>query len=155
MASEQPISPNLVPPVEPGFATAAESLRVGLPAPTLDLANLVIVPNTHGRPAVELDESLDQLKDAETVFFKQQTGIQDDGALKAHLLSIQAEAYKVHPYPCIRRFSWAKLKISRLFPYQDLLKLGREREGAIFLDIGCCFGNDVGRLSLTGILCKM
>lgn len=31
-----------------------------------------------------------------------------------------------------------RLKISRLFPYKNLLKLGRERDGAIFLDIGCC-----------------
>ncbi|KAI0308315.1 hypothetical protein B0F90DRAFT_1834014, partial [Multifurca ochricompacta] len=83
-------------------------------------------------------------------FFKQQTRIDDDNELKAHLLSIQAEAYKVHPYTCIRLFSWTRLKISRIFPYQDLLKLGREREGAIFLDIGCCFGNDVRKAILDG-----
>jgi len=89
-----------------------------------------------------LDERLYDLTDDERSFFKQQTGIQDDDELKVHILQLQAEAYKVHPYPCIQRFSFAKLKISRLPPYQDLLKIGKLRSGAIFLDIGSCFGND-------------
>ncbi|KAH9178599.1 hypothetical protein EDB89DRAFT_2111542 [Lactarius sanguifluus] len=72
----------------------------------------------------------------------QQIGIDDDDELKTHLLSIQAEAYKVtgDPLP----------GVSRLFPYQNLLKLGREREGAIFLDIGCCFGTDVRKAIADG-----
>ncbi|THH05627.1 hypothetical protein EW146_g9853 [Bondarzewia mesenterica] len=90
-----------------------------------------------------LDEKYYSLDEAERAFFKGQTGIQDDEELKKHLLAVQAAAYSVHPYPCIRRFVFARLKISRIFAYDALLKLGREREGAIFLDIGCCFGNDV------------
>ena len=35
------------------------------------------------------------LTDEERTFFKQQTGIQDDEELKAHILEVQAEAYKV------------------------------------------------------------
>jgi hypothetical protein len=31
-----------------------------------------------------------------------------------------------------------RLKISRLSPYQDLLKIGKSRKDAIFLDIGSC-----------------
>ena len=31
-----------------------------------------------------------------------------------------------------------RLKISRLPPYQDLLKIGKSRKDAIFLDIGSC-----------------
>ncbi|GBE78163.1 hypothetical protein SCP_0110460 [Sparassis crispa] len=30
-----------------------------------------------------------------------------------------------------------------LNPQERLLKLGKERKGAIFLDIGCCFANDI------------
>ncbi|KAI0275323.1 hypothetical protein BC834DRAFT_43900 [Gloeopeniophorella convolvens] len=86
----------------------------------------------------------------EAAFFKQQTGIEDDDALKVHLLTIHAEAYKVYPYNCIRRWSWAKLKICRLPPYQDLLKIGRERKGAIFLDVGCCLGNDARKVIADG-----
>ncbi|KAI0322175.1 hypothetical protein OF83DRAFT_1167835 [Amylostereum chailletii] len=89
-----------------------------------------------------LDEKYYGLDETETAFFKQQTGISDDDELKKHIVRIQAEAYEVYPYPCIRRFTWTKLKISKLFPYKDFLRLGAEREGAIYLDLGCCFGND-------------
>lgn len=47
------------------------------------------------QPVLPLDERLYKLDNAEITFFKQQTGINDDNELKAHMLSIQAEAYKV------------------------------------------------------------
>jgi len=43
-----------------------------------------------------------------------------------------------------------RLKISRLPAYNQLLRLGKEREGAIFLDIGCCFGNDARKAVADG-----
>ena len=42
-----------------------------------------------------LDERLYDLTDEESRFFKQQTGMQDDDELKAHILELQVEAYKV------------------------------------------------------------
>ncbi|KAF8273975.1 hypothetical protein EI94DRAFT_1696288 [Lactarius quietus] len=110
--------------------------------------------DAHHHSVPPLDEKLYRLDRA---FFRRQTGIEDDNELKTHLLSIQAEAYesrKVHPYRCIRHFSWARPGISRLFPYQDLLKLGRKREGAILLDIGCCFGTDVRKAIVDGFPLK-
>ncbi|KAF9817464.1 hypothetical protein IEO21_03421 [Rhodonia placenta] len=86
----------------------------------------------------------------ELAFFKSQTGIQDEHALKAHIMKVQTEAYKVHRYSCIFRFNFIKLKISRLPAYDQLLKLGQERDGAIFMDIGCCFGNDVRKAVADG-----
>ena len=64
-------------------------------------------------------------------------------------------AFQVASYPCIRSFNFtrytchltrpeimshvlARLKISKVPAYEDVLKLGREREGALLLDIGCC-----------------
>ena len=44
---------------------------------------------------VALSETLYSLTDEERTFFKQQTGIQGDDELKAHILQVQAEAYKV------------------------------------------------------------
>ncbi|TFY82954.1 hypothetical protein EWM64_g1069 [Hericium alpestre] len=64
-----------------------------------------------------LDESLYNLNEEEVAFYKQQTGIQDDEELKRHIIAVQTEAYA-------------------------LLKLGKEKPGAILLDLGCCFGND-------------
>jgi len=97
-----------------------------------------------------LDERFYDLTDQERAFFKQQTGIQDDDELKTHILQVQAEAYKVHPYPCIRRFHFVKLSISRLFIYQDLLKIGQQRDRSVFLDIGSCFGNDAHKVVADG-----
>ncbi|KDQ58877.1 hypothetical protein JAAARDRAFT_33617 [Jaapia argillacea MUCL 33604] len=90
------------------------------------------------------------LDEEESEFFKAETGIHDDEELRTHIVAVQEKAYKVHPYPCIRRFAFTKLKIARLPGYEQLLKLGKERRGAIFLDIGCCFGNDTRKAIYDG-----
>ncbi|KAL4250087.1 hypothetical protein ABKN59_005977 [Abortiporus biennis] len=97
-----------------------------------------------------LDESFYSLDPVELAFFRQQTGIQDEKELKAHILKVQKEAYEVFPYPCIQRFGFTKLKISRFPAYEETLKLGRERPGALFLDMGTCFGNDVRKIVADG-----
>ena len=43
-----------------------------------------------------------------------------------------------------------RLKISRFPAYKDLLRLGIERKGALFLDLGCCVGNDVRKAVADG-----
>ncbi|KAI0795120.1 hypothetical protein C8Q75DRAFT_712487 [Abortiporus biennis] len=97
-----------------------------------------------------LKEELYNLQPQEIEFFKQQTGIQDDDELKRHIIDVQKEAYAVFPYTCIRRFGFTVLKISRFPAYQELLRLGKERPGALFLDIGCCFGNDIRKAVADG-----
>lgn len=52
-------------------------------------------------------EWIEQLGPNELEFFKQQTGIENEAVLKDHIISIQAKAYKVYPYPCIKRFAFA------------------------------------------------
>jgi hypothetical protein len=54
-----------------------------------------MTPDANQRRVLPLDERLYKLNNAEVTFFKQQTGIDDNDELKAHLLSIQAEAYEV------------------------------------------------------------
>lgn len=115
------------------------------------------------------------LKEDEIAFFKQESGITDDQALKEHILKVQSDAYAVSrklkaivvvlivvsdltdlsvPMHQTFRFrnvssnfrlflihfssSFGRLKISRYPFYKDVLKLGKERPGAILLDIGCC-----------------
>lgn len=46
-----------------------------------------------------LDERLYDLTEEERTFFKQQTGIQGDDELRAHLFQVQAEAYEVCMHP--------------------------------------------------------
>ena len=48
--------------------------------------------DAHHASVIPLDEGFYK---PDSAFFKQQTGIDDDDELKAHLLSIQAEAYQV------------------------------------------------------------
>lgn len=51
--------------------------------------------STQLTPDMALDERLYDLTEEERTFFKQQTGIQGDDELKAHLIQVQAEAYEV------------------------------------------------------------
>ncbi|KAN0087679.1 hypothetical protein V8E55_006300 [Tylopilus felleus] len=97
-----------------------------------------------------LDPSLYTLSAESSAFFKSTTGIHDDNELKEHILNVQAQAYAVVPYPCIRSLSFTRLKISRMPTYKNVLKLGRERKGALLLDMGCCFGNDARKVALDG-----
>ncbi|KAK0496140.1 hypothetical protein EDD18DRAFT_1074587 [Armillaria luteobubalina] len=97
-----------------------------------------------------LDPTLYALDEDEATFFKSLAGIEHDAALKSHIFAVQKEAYKICPYPCIRRFAFTKMRISRFPWYQDFLKLGKERETAIYADIGCCFGNDPRKAVMDG-----
>ncbi|TFK93027.1 hypothetical protein K466DRAFT_643031 [Polyporus arcularius HHB13444] len=99
---------------------------------------------------VPLDEELYTIDDQALEFMKSQTGIQDPEEIKKHILAVQAEAYAIYPYPCIRRFSFISLKLGRLPAYQRLLAIGKECKGAILLDIGCCFGNDIRKAVADG-----
>ncbi|KAJ3561953.1 hypothetical protein NP233_g9878 [Leucocoprinus birnbaumii] len=95
---------------------------------------------THKRP---LDPTLLDLEDEEARFFKQLTGIQNEKELRDHIVGVQEKAYQVYRYPCIQAFAFTKLKISLQPAYKRVLELPKTRPGAILLDIGCCFGNDL------------
>ncbi|CDO69705.1 hypothetical protein BN946_scf184851.g93 [Trametes cinnabarina] len=103
-----------------------------------------------GRVIQPLDPSFYSIDDEALEFMKKLTGIEDPEELKQHIMSVQREAYTIYPYNCIRRFNFLKLKLGRLPAYEQLLTLGKERKGAIFLDIGCCFGNDIRKAVYDG-----
>jgi hypothetical protein len=94
-------------------------------------------PRTVAAQPFSLDPTLLTLTDEEAAFFKKLTGIEDDEDLRAHILQIQADAYSVYPYPCIRLFWFARLKMSKHPKYELALNKGAEKD-ALFLDIGCC-----------------
>ncbi|KAG9315671.1 hypothetical protein JVU11DRAFT_3317 [Chiua virens] len=102
------------------------------------------------KQVIPIDPKQYSLDPEASEFFKIVTRIQDDDKLREHILDVQAKAYAVAAYPCIRSFVFTRLNISRSPSYQQFLKLGREREGAILLDIGCCFGNDSRKAALDG-----
>jgi len=90
------------------------------------------------------------LRQDESTFFQKLTGITDENELKSHIISVQAKAYEIYGYPCIRAFSFTRLKIARIPGYRDALELLEQRENPILLDIGCCFGNDIRKAVLDG-----
>ncbi|GJJ09836.1 hypothetical protein Clacol_004060 [Clathrus columnatus] len=89
-------------------------------------------------PSLPLDEEYN-ISSEESTLLKRVIGIQDDNELKEHLLSIQAETYAVgyRTCGCVHRF-----KIVKHPAYESVIKLGKERENAIFLDLPCCVGSD-------------
>ncbi|KAH9843540.1 uncharacterized protein C8Q71DRAFT_697313 [Rhodofomes roseus] len=102
----------------------------------------------------KLTEDYFQLSDEELAFYKQFTKIEDDAEMIQHIVRIQAEAYEVFPYPCIRWFDFVRLRITHIPAYERLLKLGREREGALYLDLGTCFGSAIRKPVLDGFPAK-
>ncbi|KAJ7477715.1 hypothetical protein FB451DRAFT_1338814 [Mycena latifolia] len=87
----------------------------------------------------------------ELSFLKSETGIHDDDELKAHILAIQKEALEVYPYPCLRRLGFIRLKIPKNgAAYEHVLNLGKTVPGAIFVELGCCVGNDVRKIASDG-----
>ncbi|KZP00333.1 hypothetical protein CALVIDRAFT_533344 [Calocera viscosa TUFC12733] len=104
----------------------------------------------HFYEKMPLDKDILNLDPDEKAFFKQTTKIEDETELNAHICVVQEEAYKVFPCPCIRNFNFTKLKISRLNAYPQMLELVKTRPDAIYLDIGCCFGNDARKAVVDG-----
>ncbi|KAI0699604.1 hypothetical protein C8T65DRAFT_580986 [Cerioporus squamosus] len=107
--------------------------------------------------SLEGSEKFYKLDEQELDFFRTATGIHDEAALKAHMIRVQQEAYAIHAFPCIRMFSFTRLKLARLPGYDRILALGKARRNPIFLDVGCCcevtistVGNDVRKLVADG-----
>ncbi|KDN39420.1 hypothetical protein RSAG8_08826, partial [Rhizoctonia solani AG-8 WAC10335] len=109
-----------------------------------DATSLKSLQRTH------LDESLYSLEPDELQFFQVNTGITDPAEIKQHIVAIQAEAFEIFPYPCIRYFMFTKLKVTRYPIYAHVLEYGRTHPGAIFLEMACCFGNDARKAALDG-----
>ncbi|QRV73733.1 hypothetical protein RhiJN_01747 [Ceratobasidium sp. AG-Ba] len=86
----------------------------------------------------ELDESLYSLSDEELKFYLAWTGISDEDELKRHILDIQARAYKIFPYPCIRRLSFTRLRLHHHPAYKHALEYGKTHQDALYLELGCC-----------------
>ncbi|KAJ7798504.1 hypothetical protein B0H14DRAFT_2906568 [Mycena olivaceomarginata] len=104
---------------------------------------------THYLP---LDEAL--YKEEEVAFVKEESGIGDSDVLKTHILAVQTKAYKLAKFPCFRNFKFVKTMMSTLPAYGKVLRLGREREGALLLDLGCCCGIDIRKLAHDGFPVK-
>ncbi|KAL5492120.1 hypothetical protein ACEPAI_3567 [Sanghuangporus weigelae] len=91
-----------------------------------------------------LDYSLYNPDEEEKMFFKKETGIEDDEQLREYIIAVQTKAYTIHQYPCIRVYEFMRLKLARLPAYPKLIKLG----GLLLLV--CCVGNDCRKAAQDG-----
>ncbi|KIP09368.1 hypothetical protein PHLGIDRAFT_126378 [Phlebiopsis gigantea 11061_1 CR5-6] len=95
-----------------------------------------------------LDASLLTLTEDESEFLHSSI-TNDDAELKARILEVQKEAYKEHPYPCIRAFHFVNLFMAVNPIYPEVLAAGKAGD-TLFIDLGCCMGTDVRKLVADG-----
>ncbi|KAF2470122.1 uncharacterized protein BDR25DRAFT_304076 [Lindgomyces ingoldianus] len=61
-----------------------------------------------------------------------------------HIKQIRDKAFKVYPYPCLGHWGFLDLSISQSPKYDEILQ--RVKNGDNYLDLGCCFGQDIRKL---------
>lgn len=99
-------------------------------------------------------------------FFQKYVGIEGEEAIKAHIYRVRDMAWKMWensftsfaseglhdtnssrslPYPCIGLFRFLDFSVHLSPDYPSVVK--RVQDGAVFLDLGCCFGQDIRKLA--------
>jgi len=101
-------------------------------------------------PVDSLDFTILKLQEEGIAFVKDQTGIKNDEEFQKHVLRVQTEALAIYPYDCIRSMRFLSLKLANHHAYETVLKIGKERPNAVFLDLGCCMGTDARRAVADG-----
>ncbi|POS70273.1 methyltransferase [Diaporthe helianthi] len=66
----------------------------------------------------------------------------------AHVCTIRDKAWDIFPFPCVGQFKFLTLSLYKLPAYQSMLN--RLKQGAQYLDIGCCLGQDLRKLVADG-----
>lgn len=59
------------------------------------------------------------------------------------------KAWQVYPYPCIGQFRFLQLNLCQLPSYGAMVQ--RLKDGARYLEIGCCLGQDIRKLVADGV----
>lgn len=70
--------------------------------------------------------------------------------VESHVLAVREKAWNIFPYPCIGQWRFLDLSIGRHELYPEILsrmKSGQQK----YLDLGCCFGQDIRRLVADGV----
>ncbi|PHH78468.1 hypothetical protein CDD80_6811 [Ophiocordyceps camponoti-rufipedis] len=80
--------------------------------------------------------------------FENYSGISPSDAV-SHIHQIRDRAFKVTPYPCVGRYLFLELSLSRTPFYEDIKQ--RLIHGEKFLDLGCGFGQELRKLALDGV----
>ncbi|KAI9709808.1 MAG: hypothetical protein M1812_007600 [Candelaria pacifica] len=69
--------------------------------------------------------------------------------VNAHILRVRDLAWNIWPYPCIGRLRFLDLSLPQTSLYPTLIQ--RLKNGQKFLDLGCCFGQEIRKLVSDGV----
>jgi len=75
------------------------------------------------------------------------SGIPSD-KVKSHVQEIRNRAFAIVPYPCLGMFTFLDSGLSASPYYQEVLE--RVKQGETFLELGCCFGQELRVLAFDG-----
>ncbi len=79
------------------------------------------------------------------------SGIPAGEEQKRHIVQVRDRAYQAHPYPCLGRWRFLKLDLAGHPLYSTtILPALKEKAEWIFLDLGCCLGQDLRKLIYNG-----
>ncbi|KAI1212596.1 uncharacterized protein F4807DRAFT_342132 [Annulohypoxylon truncatum] len=67
-----------------------------------------------------------------------------------HCLAIRDKAFALYPWPCIGQMRFIRLSLASYPSYASVLERIRSNANARFLDLGCCFGQDIRKLFIDG-----
>lgn len=59
------------------------------------------------------------------------------------------EAFKIFPYPCLGNWGFLNLNVADAAAYDEVVS--RVKNGELYLDIGCCMGQDIRKLVSAGV----
>ncbi|CAG8372191.1 unnamed protein product [Penicillium salamii] len=91
--------------------------------------------------------TLTQLPEISAQVFREYSGIPEDQVLD-HIQRIREKAWEIFPYPCIGIFRFIDFGACQSLVYPSVVE--RIKEGQTFLDLGCCFGQDIRKLVFDG-----
>jgi len=67
-----------------------------------------------------------------------------------HIVQFRDRAYESHPYPCLGRWRFLELDLAGHPLYPTVLAALKEKGDWIFLDLGCCLGQEIRKLIYDG-----
>ncbi|KAK6335712.1 hypothetical protein TWF730_003090 [Orbilia blumenaviensis] len=71
------------------------------------------------------------------------------GQIAAHIVKIREKAWGIYPYPCIGSFRFLDFAITESPTFNTAL--AKLKSGGKYLDLGCCFAQDLRALAYAGI----
>ncbi|THV02822.1 hypothetical protein K435DRAFT_748699 [Dendrothele bispora CBS 962.96] len=86
----------------------------------------------------------------ELALLQKHTGIQDTEQLAKHVQDVVEKARQVFGYGYLTQLLFLKSKFTHLPAYKHVLEIGKSREDALLLDIGCGLGHDTRRAAWDG-----